>query len=149
MGRRLAVPIEDVIIRFALASDEPFLKANTYISSEIIRRKLESSEFIIATLSDEPVGFIQLEYLWSLVPYIALIRVVPEYRRRTIGQAMLRFLEEFLAAREHKYLYSSSQADEPEPKAWHRRVGFEECGSIRGINEGIDEIIFRKSIGSE
>jgi len=42
-------------------------------------------------------------------------------------------------------LFSSSQANEPEPQAWHRHVGFEECGFIAGINEGgVGEVFFRK-----
>jgi hypothetical protein len=44
-------------------------------------------------------------------------------------------------------LYSSSQADEPEAQAWHRRVGFEECGLIAGINRGgVGEVFFRKQL---
>ena len=44
-------------------------------------------------------------------------------------------------------LYSSSQADEPEAQAWHRRMGFEECGIVSGINEGgIGEVFFRRPL---
>jgi len=38
--------------------------------------------------------------------------------------------------------------DEPEPQAWHRHMGFVECGIINGINEnGIGEVFFRKTPG--
>jgi len=57
---------------------------------------------------------------------------------------MIEFLEEHLSRRGHKALYSSSQANEPEPQTWHRKTGFEECGYIAGINNGVGEIFFRK-----
>jgi hypothetical protein len=47
----------------------------------------------------------------------------------------------------HTVLYSSSQADEAEPQAWHRHVGFVECGFVAGINAGgVGEIFFRKQL---
>lgn len=88
---------------------------------------------------------LRLEYLWSLVPFIALITVLPAYRRRGVGQAMLAFVEAYLRDQGHDALYSSSQADEPAPQAWHRHVGFVECGFIAGMNVGgVGEVFFRK-----
>ena len=42
-------------------------------------------------------------------------------------------------------LYRSSQVDEPDPQAWHRDVGFEECGIIAGINKGLGESLFSQA----
>ena len=138
--------VEDATIRIAVNSDADFLTSNAYASSAVVRRKIELEEFIVAALKGELVGFLQLEYLWSKVPYIALIRVLPESQRSGIGKGMLEFAEDFLREKGYRSLYSSSQADEPEPQAWHRHVGFRECGIIRGINDGIDEVFFCKSL---
>lgn len=137
---------EETKIRFARPADREFLEENSYISNEVLARKIEWQEMIVAERGGDLVGFIQLEYLWSKVPYIALIRVMPEYRGQGTGGRLLEFAGEFLRANGHKELYSSSQADEPEPQAWHRRAGFEECGIIAGINDGIGEVFFRKSL---
>ena len=60
---------------------------------------------------------------------------------------MLSFIEDYLRERGHNNLYSSSQVDEPQPQAWHRHVGFEECGFIGGIyNGGVGEVFFRKRL---
>jgi len=60
---------------------------------------------------------------------------------------MIAFVEEFLRQDDHDVVYSSSQVNEPASQAWHRHIGFEECGIINGINEGgIGEIFFRKSL---
>ena len=100
---------------------------------------------MIAEWNGKQVGYVRLEYLWSTVPYIVLIRVLLEYQRQGVGKALLRFIETFLRDARHDTLYSSWQADDPEPQAWHRHVGFEECGFIAGINDDVGEVFFRKS----
>jgi len=100
---------------------------------------------VVAEWDGRAAGYARLEFLWSHIPYLGLVRVLPEYQRRGVGQAMLRYLEAHLCAQGHTALYCSSQADEPEPQAWHRRMGFAECGIIAGINKGgVGEIFFRK-----
>jgi N-acetylglutamate synthase-like GNAT family acetyltransferase len=139
--------ILSVSVRFATLADLEFVQQDHYLPAEIVRRKVEWQEVVVAEWDGCAAGYARLEYLWSHIPYLALIRVLPEYQRRGVGQAMLRYLEEQLCAQGHTALYSSSQADEPEPQAWHRRVGFAECGIIEGINKGgVGEIFFRKPL---
>lgn len=137
----------EIDIRFAVDRDTRFLSPNVYIREEVLRRKIEWQEFIVAEKGGESVGFIELEYLWSLVPYMALIKVLPEHREKGIGKRLLEFTEEFLVSKGHKELYSSSQENEAAPQKWHKHVGFSECGKIEGINEGVGEVFFCKSLG--
>ncbi len=136
----------EIATRFARLNDLEFVHQDGYIPVEVVERKIESQEVVVAEWNSKRVGYVRLEYLWSIVPYIALIRVLPEYRRRGVGKALLRFIKMFLRNTGHDTLYSSSQADEPDPQAWHRHVGFEECGFIAGINDGIGEVFFRKCL---
>ena len=146
---------EEIVVRFARLDDLDFAYQDGYITAKILKSKIEAQlalnpdrieDVVIAEWNGKRVGYVRLEYLWSIVPYIALIRVLPEYRRQGVGKALLRFIETFLREAGHDALYSSSQADEPEPQAWHRHVGFIECGFITGINNGIDEVFFRKRL---
>jgi GNAT superfamily N-acetyltransferase len=137
--------MKDISVRFATPSDLDFVERDGYASKEVIGRKIDLCEVVVAEADGQAVGYLRLEYLWSLTPYVALIWVVPERRGQGAGKAMLAFVSEFLRENGHDALYSSSQADEPEPQAWHRRVGFEECGIITGINKGgVGEVFFRK-----
>ena len=52
----------------------------------VIKRKVTQREIIVAEKSGQLVGYLCLEYLWSLVPYIALIWVVEDQRRQGIGK---------------------------------------------------------------
>ncbi len=145
---------DEIVIRFARLDDLDFAYQDGYIPAKVLKPKIEAQvalnpdrieDVVIAEWNGKRVGYARLEYLWSIVPYISLIRVLPEYRRQGVGKALLRFIETFLRYAGHDALYSSSQADEPEPQAWHRHVGFEECGLIAGINDGIGEVFFCKS----
>jgi GNAT superfamily N-acetyltransferase len=135
-----------ISVRFAAPADLDFLRRRSHVPPAILERKVEWREIVIAERGGDSVGALHLEYLWSLAPYIALIYVLPECQRRGVGRALLRFVETFLIEQGHGTLYSSSQADEPGPQAWHRHVGFEECGIIAGINRGVGEVFFRKRL---
>ena len=146
---------DEIVIRFARHDDLDFAYQDGYISAEVLKRKIEGQlavnpksieDVVLAEWNGKRVGYVRLEYLWSIVPYISLIRVLPEYRRQGVGKALLQFIKTFLREAGHEVLYSSSQADEPEPQAWHRYMGFEECGFIAGINDGIGEVFFLKSL---
>ena len=137
---------DPIQVRLATLEDIAFVAQDQYLSNSIIQRKIAEGEVFVAVSHAELVGYLRLEHLWSAIPYIALIRVMPAYQRQGIGTALLEFLVTTLRQRGHTLLYSSSQADEPEPQAWHRHMGFEECGMIAGINDGVGEIFFRKHV---
>lgn len=138
--------IEDITIRLASPADLDFLQQRSHVTAEIVRRKVEWREIVVGEWKGSLIGSLHLEYLWSSVPYIALVQVLPEHRRQGVGRALLRFVETFLRGQGHSALYSSSQVDEPEAQAWHRHAGFEECGLIAGINKGVGEVFFRKKL---
>ena len=136
-----------ITVRLATLADLEFVQQDHFLQADVVKRKIEWQEVFIAEWHSTPVGYLRIEYLWSLVPYIALIHVLPMHRRKGIGKALLHYLEEFLKAKEHSTLYSSSQVDEVEPQEWHRHVGFKECGIITGINpHGVGEVFFRKGL---
>jgi len=139
---------EEIEIRFARAEDLAWCRVeDALVAEEVIRRKMELNEIIVAEIGGRRAGYLRLEYLWSKMPFIGLIVVQEENRGQGIGQALLKFLELFLRRNGHKALFSSSQASEPSPQAWHRAVGFEECGFLAGVNEGgVGEVFFRKSL---
>jgi GNAT superfamily N-acetyltransferase len=137
----------DLVVRFARPDDLDWLAAQDDISAAILARKIAVSEMVIAETAGERVGFLRLEYLWSMLPYIGMIRVIESHRQQGIGRALLVFLEFHLREHGHTFLMSSSQVDEPPPQAWHRHMGFEECGILSGINRGgVGEVFFRKAL---
>ena len=137
----------NVKARWAAQADLEFVSQDGFIPREVVTRKIDQRECLIVEMDCQPAGYLRLEYLWSLVPYIALIYIQKEHRKQGCSRVLLDFVIRRLQEQGHHWLYSSSQADEPEPQAWHRHMGFTECGVINGINEGeVGEIFFRRSI---
>lgn len=138
----------EIAVRAATESDLGFVSQDGYLPEAVIKRKVRDGDVFVARRSNEPVGYLRLEWLWSRLPYIELIQVLEPHRRAGVGRALLAHAEAEAFGRGHSVLYSSSQVDEPEPQAWHRRMGFVECGLLAGVNEGgVGEVLFQKMLG--
>ena len=136
---------QGIVVRSATIDDLDFVSQDGHISREVVRDKVGRTEVVVATLDGREIGYARVEFLWSVVPYLSFIWVLESDRRQGAGEAILAHLESRFEAEGHSALFSSSQADEPEPQAWHRHMGFEECGFIGGINGGgVGEVFFRK-----
>jgi GNAT superfamily N-acetyltransferase len=135
-----------ISVRFAEPHDFLWcIQVDDLIPQSVLLRKVRHREVLVAAIDGELVGCLRFEYLWSLVPYIAFIWVLFGHRGRGVSRAMLEHLEDHLRREGHQQLLSSSQENEPEPQSWHLHMGFEQCGRIRGVNQGgIDEIFFSK-----
>ena len=137
-----------ISVRFAGSEDLSWCGSqDESLDQEVLERKIPWKELPIAELAGKMVGYLRLEYLWSKIPYIGLVKVNQEQRGQGVGRAMLRFLEEFLHENEFRVLMSSSQVNEPRAQEWHRKMEFQESGIVVGINKGgIGEIFFTKPL---
>ena len=134
-------------VRYADRQDLEFASQDGYVPAPAVLRKIENREVVVAEREGVRVGYARIEYLWSRLPYLALIRVMPDSRRQGVGRALLGYLEKELHEAGHDILLSSSQADEMEPQTWHRHMGFAGCGRLESINAGgVDELFFRKDL---
>ncbi len=140
--------LNEVRVRFATMDDLATCgRLDKQWPKSSLAGKIAVQEYILAEDDGDPVGCLRLEHIWGKIPYIGLIWLEPAYRGQGNGRAILGFLETSLRERGHRVLLSSSQANEATPQAWHRAVGFRECGIIAGINEGgIGEVFFRKDL---
>ena len=64
--------IDEVSIRFATSADLDFVRQDGFIPIKIVERKIEQEEVIVAEWNCKLIGYVRLEYLWSLIPYIGL-----------------------------------------------------------------------------
>jgi N-acetylglutamate synthase-like GNAT family acetyltransferase len=133
-----------ILVFLARPGDQTFVSRDPKVPANRLARLIAAGQVYIATHGGENVGFARVEYLWSKLPFLALIWIDAPHRRRGTGRALLDAIEADARAAGHEYLYSSSQADEPVAQAWHRRMGFMECGFIAGLNPGgMGEVLFR------
>ena len=78
---------------------------------------------------------------------MASIWINPEYRKIGIGKSMLNYFKQYLSDNNYTMLFSSSMENAKEAQAWHKHMGFKECGFISEINDdNTGEVFFRKSL---
>ncbi|HTE47374.1 MAG TPA: GNAT family N-acetyltransferase [Gemmatimonadaceae bacterium] len=139
-----------ITVRCAAPSDQDYSCVAARIPPAVVTARIVGRNIAVAELDGRPVGALHLEYLWGTRPYVALIRVDSAAQRQGVGRALLAFISSDLASAGHQQLFSSSQADEAEPQAWHRHMGFVECGFIAGINAGgVGEVFFVKRLSTQ
>ncbi len=133
-------------VRYALPEDIPWLtEVDRWPRAEDWRRKLEAREVVVAELGGKLSAHLRFDVLWSTVPFLALINVLPDKRGQGLSRQLLEFLEAELQARRYRALLSSSQTDEPAAQRWHLHMGFHSNGVIENIaDEGVGELVFRK-----
>jgi GNAT superfamily N-acetyltransferase len=140
---------DSYLIRWARPTDLEVPVVSRGVPHAVLQTRFAARGIAVAEHASRAIGALQLEYLWGTRPYIALIRVQPEHQRRGAGRALLAFVENALRHDGHDALLSSSQEDEAESQAWHRHMGFVDCGILAGINEGgVGEIFFRKRLSA-
>ncbi len=75
------------------------------------------------------VGVIEYKDFWNGMPYLSLIKLLPEFRRRGIGKEALRLFETEMKKRGEKAVLLSTQVDE-EAQHFYRKTGYKECGCL-------------------
>jgi GNAT superfamily N-acetyltransferase len=142
---------DGLVVSFATAADEEWLirsDSNRYTSQHLVGKKIARKEYIVARSRGDIVGYIRFSHFWSFIPMIDIIAVDESLRRKGIGRALLGFLEEHARDIGCAIILSSSQADEPEPQACHRAVGFKDAGAIVDLAplQDVPEIMFVKRV---
>ncbi len=80
--------------------------------------KVRQREVLLAELDGELAGFLRLDHLWSLLPFVAQVRVLEPYRRRGVGRALVGAACQHAREIGWGFLLSSTTAGEADPRAW-------------------------------
>jgi GNAT superfamily N-acetyltransferase len=147
--REGAMPNREITVRAAGPADFDACRRFDFehADDDEIRFKIGRGELLLAEVGGEAVGYAKLDWIGSWLPFLGLIFVTKEHRKKGVGRALLTFLEERLRERGKDRLASSSEILEPEPQAWHRRMGFRDAGILLGVNDDDSgEVFFLKAL---
>jgi len=134
-------------IEFAKSCDIDSCKAFDfdYISADDLRRDTETKQIILAKVQEKVIGYLRLNYLWYTTPFIDLIVVAKEHRKKGIGKALLEFIITDLKNDGKNMILTSSQSTNQEARRWNESVGFRVIGSLNTLHEGgSEELFYRK-----
>ena len=76
-----------------------------------------------------PVGLLHYCPLWDNLPFLNLIVLLPEHRRRGIGRRAMALWEEEMSRLGYRMALTSTQADE-DAQFFYRRLHYRDCGVL-------------------
>jgi GNAT superfamily N-acetyltransferase len=109
-----------------------------HLDEAALLSKIRAREILVAHSADVPVGLLRFDLIWSAVPFIAQLRVLETFRRQGVGQALLRAVEERARAHGSIAVLSSIAlgSDRTAAIEWHKAMGFERFGDVKGMFPG-------------
>lgn len=118
------------MLRATTEQDFSFLRTlSTGPDDEKLRAQIRDGRLRIIESAGESVGFLKFYVLWEVLPFIEVLIVREDRRRRGIGRDAVRSWEGEMAARSFRRVLISTQADETAQEFW-RRIGYRDCGAL-------------------
>jgi len=115
-----------------------------HISPEQLFRKIQSQQILLVILEKEPVGWLRFGLFWDEIPFMNLLFILPEFRKRKLGTNLVQFWESEMQQQAYKMAMTSTQADET-AQHFYRKLGYIDTGSLCLETQPL-EIIFRKPL---
>lgn len=131
--------------QYATQKDYKFLKEkDRYISDDILKRKINCQEVIIAKDGEQNIGWLRYGYFWDSVPYMNMLHVLDSYRGQDIGTALVTYWENEMSSKGHKMVITSTMAVETSQQ-FYRKCGYVDVGGFLLEKEGL-EVMFKKDL---
>ena len=120
------------------------LSTDGHLDEAALLSKIRAREILVADVDGVPAGLLRFDLMWSAVPFIAQLRVLETYRRRGVGRALLRPVEERARARGSLAVLSSVAlgTDRTAALGWHEAMGFGRFGDVEGMFPGEQTEVF-------
>lgn len=132
------------MLRAATEQDFSFLRAfSAGPDDETLRSQIREGRLRIIESAGEPVGFLKFYVIWEELPFLEVLMVREDRRRRGIGRDAVRAWEREMAARSFQQALISTQADETAQEFW-RRIGYRDCGALTLPGKPAELFLFRE-----
>jgi Acetyltransferases len=139
---------EEIIIDFATVQSMDFLKANDrHIPPELLIEKVHRQEIILAKNAAKIIGWLRFGYFWDQYPFINMLMILAEHRRKGIGRLLVSFWENEMVQKGFDAVFTSTLANE-EGQHFYRKLGYVDSGCLLLETEPALEIIMRKRLQS-
>ncbi|WP_432662974.1 GNAT family N-acetyltransferase [Wukongibacter baidiensis] len=117
---------------------------DNHISPEMLCKKIEDKEVIIAKISDKIIGWLRYGYFWDSIPFMNMIMIDERYRGKGVGKDLVRFWEREMSDKGYKIIMTSTLSNEL-AQHFYRKLGYKDSGSLILEGEAL-EIIFTKNL---
>ncbi len=134
-------------IRFATSQDYDYLVHNDrQIKPEVVKKKIEDAEIIVVLDNEQNIGWLRFNYFWDEIPFMNMLWIEEDYRRKGIGTRLVNFWETEMFQRDKNQVMTSTLSDET-AQHFYRKLEYQDCGSLLLPDEAL-EIFFLKSLNT-
>jgi ribosomal protein S18 acetylase RimI-like enzyme len=135
----------NINIKYAQEQDlEWLVQRDCSISRTTLERKVREKEILVVETESKPIGWLRFNLFWDEIPFMNMLVIEDEFQGKGIGKQLVTFWEEEMRNQGHKYLMTSTQANE-KAQHFYRKLGYKERGSfLEPDNES--ELIFMKKL---
>ncbi|AVF04240.1 MAG: hypothetical protein Devi2KO_37800 [Devosia indica] len=123
----------------ALVGLDSFAASDNARAAEIARW-VDAGQCACATLNGKPAGYAVMHQHFFGHPMLEMVMVGAEYRRRGVGEALIRHAIETAPG---PALWTSTNQSNAPMQAMLARLGFQRSGIIEGLDEGDPELVYR------
>jgi len=109
----------------------------------MLKRKIESKEIYIVQENNETVGWLRYNFFWDNVPFINMLFLLEQYRRKGIVKKLVHYWEEKMKGQGYKNVLTSTRSDE-EGQHFYRKLGYMEIGGIKYLDEPMEIFFYKK-----
>ena len=134
-----------ISIHYATLEDLHWLKNNDkHVDIEVLNKKILDNEVIIVKKENSSIGWLRFGFFWDEIPFMNMLFINEEYRKKGIGKKLVQFWEKEMKKRRYKIIMTSSQSDE-DAQHFYRKIGYTDAGSLT-LPEQPLEVFFIKKI---
>ena len=132
-------------IRFATSQDYDYLVHNDrQIKPEVVKKKIEDAEIIVVLDNEQNIGWLRFNYFWDEIPFMNMLWIEEDYRRKGIGTRLVNFWETEMFQRDKNQVMTSTLSDEA-AQHFYRKLEYQDCGSLLLPDEAL-EFFFLKLV---
>lgn len=131
-------------IRFAEEADLPWLLAHDpHISPDELRNLLSLRRVLLCEGEGRIFGWLRWSLFWDNTPFLNMLYLLPDFRRRGFGRKLLRFWEAEMTAQGYSRLLTSTQSNE-EAQHFYRALGYRDAGVLLLPGEAAELFFLRE-----
>lgn len=138
-----------VSLKIAQPKDEDAWRMiDRHIDAAVFLRKCRDEAAYFVMQEEEVVGVLRYSFFWDAIPFLDLLFLKEEYRRKGIGAAVMHLWEQKMKEAGYETVLLSTQADE-DAQHFYRKIGYTDCGCLL-LNDGAHkqptELFFKKEL---
>ena len=134
-------------IKLATSQDYTYLvHKDHHVQPEVITKKIEDAEIIVVLDNEQNIGWLRFNYFWDEIPFMNMLWIEEDYRKKGIGTRLVNFWEIEMQKRGNNQVMTSTLSDET-AQHFYRKLEYQDCESLL-LLDGALEILFLKSLNT-